>query len=57
MKNILATGNEAIELAEADSSITLNKYNDPTEEAREGITIEEARQIAKEDVNLIYATK
>lgn len=33
---------------------TLNKYADPTEGAREGLTIDEARQIATEDGGLIW---
>jgi hypothetical protein len=47
------TGIEAIEYAEANG-LTLNKYNDPTEDAREGLTPEEARKIAREDSGLIY---
>lgn len=55
--NKIATGHEAIELATKDSSVTLNKYADPTEDARENISIEDAREIAKEDPSLIYATR
>jgi hypothetical protein len=55
--NVIATGHEAIELADADASVILSKYADPTEDAREGITVDEARQIAKEDPSLIYATR
>lgn len=47
------TGKEAIEFAEAND-LTLNKYTDPSEEARQGVTPEEAREIAKEDPELIY---
>lgn len=47
------TGREAIELARATGR-TLNKYTDPTEEAREGLSVEEAEQIAKEDPSLIW---
>lgn len=47
------TGIEAIEHAET-KGLTLNKYTDPVEEAREGLTPEEARRIAKEDPSLIY---
>ena len=32
----------------------LNKYSDPIEDAREGLTVEEAREIAREDPGLIY---
>ena len=56
-KEIIATGHEAIELKESDDSVKLNKYNDPIEEAREDISADEAREIAKEDPSLIYATK
>jgi hypothetical protein len=47
------TGMQAIEMAERDG-LTLNKYADPTEGARDGLSIEEAREIAKEDPELIY---
>jgi hypothetical protein len=47
------TGYEAIEYAEAHN-LTLNKYNDPIEDAREELTIDEARKIALEDPSLIY---
>jgi len=49
------TGYAAIEAAEADPSIIICKYNDPTEPAREGLTVEEAREVASEDDGLIYA--
>ena len=32
----------------------LSKYNDPIETAREGLTPEEARAVAREDSRLIY---
>lgn len=59
MKNIsiLATGHEAISLAETDTTVQLNKYNDPTEDARDDISIADAREIAKEDPSLIYAVR
>lgn len=58
MKNeIIAKGHEAIELAESDTTVQLNKYNDPTEGAREDISVEDARSIAREDASLIYATR
>jgi hypothetical protein len=47
------TGWDAIEYAEAHD-LTLCKYNDPIENAREGLTVEEAREIAGEDNGLIY---
>lgn len=47
------TGTEAIRLAE-DNSFTLRKYADPTEGARD-VSLEEARNIAKQDPSLIYA--
>lgn len=46
-------GYEAIEHAE-EFGLTLCKYNDPIEDAREGLSIEEAREIAREDSSLIY---
>lgn len=49
------TGYEAIEAKEQNDAIVLCKYNDPTEAARENLTVEEAREIAKEDPSLIYA--
>lgn len=47
------TGIEAIEYAEANA-LTLSKYTDPTEEARTGLTVEEALEIAAEDPILIW---
>lgn len=49
----MLSGYEAIEYAEANG-LTLNKYNDPTEDAREGLTVAEARKIAAEDASLIW---
>ena len=46
-------GTEAIEYAEAND-LSLNKYNDPIEEAREGLTPDEARKVAREDPRLIW---
>jgi len=48
-------GLEAIESKEEDDSVVLNKYNDPIEDARENLSVEEAREIVKEDPSLIYA--
>lgn len=56
MKNKL-TGYEAIEAKEQNDWIALCKYNDPTEGARENLTVAEAREIAKEDPSLIYAVR
>lgn len=47
------TGYEAIAYAE-QNDLTLSKYADPTEDAREGLTVEEARKVASEDPTLIY---
>lgn len=46
-------GYEAISYAEANG-LSLNKYNDPTEDARTDLTPDEARKIANQDPNLIY---
>ncbi len=46
-------GHEAIECAE-QHGLTLSKYTDPTEEHRDGLSIEEAKEIAAEDPALIY---
>lgn len=47
------TAHDAIEYAAAHG-LTLNKYADPTEDAREGLTVDEAREVAAEDPSLIY---
>jgi len=47
------TGYDAIEYARAEG-LKLNKYSDPTEGAREGLTPEEAAEIAWEDPSLIW---
>lgn len=47
------TGLDAIEHAELHG-LKLNKYADPTEDAREGLTVDEARDIAAEDASLIW---
>ncbi len=52
MTNAL-TGLDAIATAEFNC-LTLNKYADPIEGAREGLTVAEAREIAAEDASLIY---
>jgi hypothetical protein len=45
-------GSEAIRIAERDG-VTLHKYADPIDGYRT-VTLDEARDIAKEDANLIY---
>lgn len=50
---ITLTGIAAINAAEAND-LSLSKYADPTEGAREGLTVEEAREIAKIDASLIW---
>ncbi len=52
-KKATLTGHDAIEYAAAHN-LLLNKYTDPTEKAREGLTVEEAREIAREDDGLIW---
>lgn len=47
------TGWEAIDYANRNR-VPLHKYADPTEEARTGLTVEEAREIAHEDPSLIW---
>lgn len=46
-------GYDAINYAEANG-LTLNKYNDPIEDAREGLSVDKARKVAAEDPQLIY---
>jgi hypothetical protein len=54
MENII-TGYEAIQYAK-NNGITLNKYADPIEDAREGLTVVEANEVAREDARLIWVT-
>ena len=49
----IITGNDAIEFAERNG-LTLSKYADPIEGAREGVSVDDAREIAREDASLIY---
>ena len=49
------TGYAAINCAE-QFGVTLNKYADPTEDARIGLTVDEAREVASEDPALIYCS-
>lgn len=46
-------GRAAIQRAEAEG-ITLSTYTDPTAEGRDGVSVEEARDIAREDPSLVY---
>jgi len=46
-------GHEAIEFA-ANTGRTLNKFEDPIEDARTGLGPDEAREIAKIDPSLIW---
>jgi hypothetical protein len=52
----MISGYKAIEYAEAHG-LTLNKYADPTEDAREGLTPAEARRVASEDPSLVYVAR
>ena len=47
------TGYAAIEYA-AECGLTLNKYADPIEAAKRGITVAKARDIAADDPSLVY---
>lgn len=47
------TGRTAISVAER-LGLTLGKYADPTEEARTGLTVEQARDLARQDPALIW---
>jgi hypothetical protein len=50
---VIATGREAIEFARSRGR-SLSKFADPTEDARQGLSIEEAERIAEVDPKLIY---
>lgn len=52
--SVKLTGYAAITYAEYSGQLTLNKYADPIEDAREGLSVEEARKIALEDPALIW---
>ena len=51
--NSIITGYDAINYAEANG-LTLNKYADPIEDGRTGLTVDEARKVAAEDPGLIW---
>lgn len=50
------TTHRALTAAAADGWM-LCKYADPTEDAREGLTVEEAVAVVAEDPSLIYLTR
>lgn len=50
------TGRQAIEYAEQTGAM-LCSYTDPTAEGREGISVDEAREIAAEDPGLVYCDR
>lgn len=47
------TGTDAIDHAEREG-LRVAKHADPTEDARERLTLEEAREVAREDPSLVY---
>jgi hypothetical protein len=47
------TGHDAIRYAEIQR-VTLSKFADPIEEARDGLTLREAREVAAADPSLVY---
>lgn len=47
------TGRDAIEHARLHG-LTLSKYQDPTDGSRDGLGVEDAEEIAREDPSLIY---
>ncbi len=51
--NSTLTGLAAIECAERTGA-SINKHADPTEGAREGLSIDDAREIAREDASLLW---
>ena len=53
MSTTRITGTEAIDYA-ARTGATLSKHADPTEGARVGLSLAEARTVAREDAGLIY---
>ena len=53
--NGFLVGHAAIEYAEQhEPHLLLNKFADPTEDARKGLTVNEAREIARDDDGLIW---
>jgi len=53
MSKTTLTGYAAIDYAE-EHGVLLNKYQDPTEGGRIGLTVQEARDVAAEDPSLIW---
>lgn len=53
MSDVILKGDEAIHYA-AVRRMTLNKYATDTEPAREGLSVEEASRIARQDPGLIW---
>ena len=51
----IVKGAAALELAR--QGIPVNKYADPTEGARTGIDADEAEEIAREDVGLLWVAR
>lgn len=49
------TGYAATDAAESNPELRLNKYADPTEGPREGLSLDEALEVAEEDPSLIWA--
>ena len=49
------TGQAAIDYAQAHN-LPLSRYRDITGPAKDGLTVEQAQEIAQRDVNLIYLT-
>jgi hypothetical protein len=50
----MLTGHEAIYFKQHNPEAVLCKFADPTQDAREDLSTEEAEDIAMEDPNLIY---
>ena len=48
------TGIKAIEYKRLHPEVELNKYNDPTEEERFDLSVEDAEEIARDDAGLLY---
>ncbi len=53
MSTVILKGDEAIHYA-AVHNMTLNKYASESERAREGLSVEEANEIADENPSLIW---
>jgi len=53
MSTVILKGEEALHYAESNG-LTLNRYADESGEAREGIPIEEARELIERDPHLVW---